>query len=186
MALAGGAQGLQAGYISQGGSVADGFWVNNPAGTSLNASLSASKFMTGLVDDGDFSGIGAVTMWSGPLALSPFDSTGQLINLTDSSWGTFLGRVTDDTGEVPQGRGFYRVIQASGTFTPGANLFYNGETDAMNAYMSLTFTKTSRKSVIGGGWVMETQPMSHTPEPSTVVLAGLGVLGVAFRRWKCR
>jgi len=186
MALAGGAQGLQAGYISQGGSVADGFWVNNSASTPLSNSLSVSNFMTGSMESGDFVGIGSITMWSGPMILNAFDSTGQVINLTDPSWGTFLGTITYDTGAVPQGPGFFRAVQMSGTFTPGSNSFYNSETDVMSASLGLTFIKTTRNSVIGGGWVMETQPMSHTPEPSTVVLAGLGILGVAFRRWKSR
>jgi hypothetical protein len=184
----GGAQEVQAGlYSSLGGSVADGFWVNNPAGTSLNASLNASNFMTGFVEDGDFLGIGSVTMWSGPLLLAPFDSTGQVISLTDPSWGKFQGIITEDTGEVVQNTrgGAFRAVQASGLFTPGTNAFYNSETEVMNAYMSLTFTKTSQTSVIGGGWVLETQH-PHLPEPSTVILAGLGALGVAFRRWKGR
>jgi hypothetical protein len=88
-----------------------------------------------------------------------------------------------DTGEMSLGPSFFRFVTVQGTYLPGTDPFFNGETAKMEATLSYSFTKATKTAAIGGSWSMETRP---TPEPSTLVLAGLAGLGVVFHRVRRR
>lgn len=170
-------------YSSLGGSVADGLVMNNTPGSSLNLALHTNNYSTAGNNEGDFENIGAVTLWSTPFTVQAYDATGQAINLSSAQWGTFNGTVVGDSGQISLGPSFYRFVTAQGTFTPGSDPFYNGETHVMDATLSYSFTKATASAAIGGSWSMQT---SSSPEPSTIVLAGLAGVAVVIQRWRRR
>jgi hypothetical protein len=170
-------------YSSLGGTVADGLVMNNLPGTSLNLALTTTSYSTGGINNGDFANIGVVTMWATPVTVQATSAFGQVITLSSAPWGTFQGTVAGDTGELSLGPSFYRFVTVQGTYLPGTDPFFNGETEKMDAILSYSFTKATGTAAIGGSWSMVTV---HSPEPSTLVLAGLAGLGVVFHRVRRR
>lgn len=116
------------------------------------------------------------TPW-GSFSLDAKPSNGQAIMISDAAFGTFSGTIISDTSTA---NGLFRNILASGTFTPGTD--FAPDTDAAPAGFSITLTKSSSTSVISATVVLDTQnPPQNVPEPSSLVLAGLGVLALAYK-----
>ena len=178
---------LDAGVIgSQGFSV--GFVV--PDSGSLDQALALSSVTSNSNQSGDFSGLSVGTLW-GDLNLGAFTTAGSTISLTSLDFGTFTGTIVGDTGEFSVGVGFSRALSATGTWTPGSNAIFGGDTSTMNnSNLSITLTKSSAGSTIGAAIVLDTSTstthIGSTPEPSSLVLAGIGVCGLAYRVYRRR
>lgn len=104
---------------------------------------------------------------------------------SSSTYGTFVGNVTVDTGVTGDNTATSRQIIFSGTFTPGGDGAFSGNTTALSALFQVTISKTSAGGGWTGAWSLDTTPNSSAvPEPTSIAIFGLGAVGVAVRRFR--
>ncbi|RPI87697.1 MAG: PEP-CTERM sorting domain-containing protein [Planctomycetaceae bacterium] len=180
--------GIQAKADSVDGS--QGFSVGTlvPNAGSLNQSIAFSGVTTTASQLGEFdlTNTPVGTSW-GSFTIDAFNNAvGDALNVSSAGFGVFTGTITADTGSAPAGPLFFRSIVATGTFTPGTNYPVNQQAPGI-AVFSVAITKFGVAGLFSA--TAELQNRSVVPEPSSLVLAGLGVLGVAYqirrRRQSC-
>ncbi len=184
-----------AGYTGAGGIV-----VGAPSGLSPNSgplgqafavqdTAGDAAFTTGgnSGNSGDFaSGFNFKNFFSGTYnfgAPSTVGASGSFGTL--STFGTFSGNVTVDTGVTGDNAATSRQIIFSGTFTPGSDAAYSGNTTSLAALFQVTISKTSAGGGWTGAWSLDTTAnAAAVPEPTSIAIFGLGAVGVAVRRFR--
>jgi hypothetical protein len=165
----------QAAPIEATGSVAVLGVSYNPAGLIAVDTTFTFEFSVFGGGTGDLSGVPIAS----PLTTAEITATvGTPVSFT-AAWGSFVGVVTqaDDEGDADQ-----RVVDvfALGTFTPAA-----GPPDLTGfdpGPMSLTFSATQTggpNSSVSASYTIASPP-AGVPEPMTMTLLGLGLVGSAY------
>lgn len=145
---------------------------------SISQSITLNILSSNSSQGGDFTGLATGTAW-GTYTLGAANSSGSNVVITSPGFGTFTGTISADTVLAS---GLFRNLTASGNFVPGTDAIYGGDTAQVAANLSITLTKSSSNSVISATVVLDTfRQVQNIPEPSSVVLVGLGVLGMAFQ-----
>ncbi|MFO0011592.1 MAG: PEP-CTERM sorting domain-containing protein [Planctomycetota bacterium] len=161
------------------GFVVDGSFT--PATGSLNTSISVTNVVTNNSATGNWTPFVGGTSVASLITFGAFPSAGGSFGFTDAGFGTFSGTVQFDSGETGNAIVALRQISVSGSFTPGTTLAGAGYTSPGAAQLDFVI-----QSINGGArsasFLFGT---SAVPEPSTLVLTGLGISALATRsRWK--
>jgi hypothetical protein len=125
-------------------------------------------------------------VWSGTYNFDAFGLTvGDAYVFTSLTFGTFSGTVAIEGGFNQSGLGSgNRTIDLTGTFTPGSNAHYEGDTTTLSgATLQIAFSRNAGESV-SASWSMDTTGAKPVPEPASIAISGLGALGVAGRRFR--
>jgi hypothetical protein len=175
---------------NRAGGINNGFFASTtPTSGALTGSLSVTDFRFGN-GSGAFSG--ATTNGSVFFAgTRNFDVFGSVMDdfytISSTAFGTFSGNVTveQSSGILADTTGVAtRTIGLTGIFTPGDNVFYEGDrTPLANTTLTLTFQRNAGGS-ISTSWALDTTVATAVPEPTSIAIFGLGAAGVAVRRFR--
>jgi hypothetical protein len=147
-----------------------------------------AAFMTGgnSGNSGDFaSGFNFKNFFSGIYNFGSPSTIGAAGSFGSSSYGTFTGNVTVDNGVTGDNSATNRQIIFSGTFTPGADSEYGGNTTSLAALFQVTISKTGAGGGWTGAWSLDTTAnAAAVPEPTSIAIFGLGAVGFAVRRFR--
>ena len=77
-----------------------------------------------------------------------------------------------------------RTLNLIGTFTPGTNSHYEGDTTSLtNTYLQISFSRNIGGTV-NAAWSFDTTAGAPVPEPASIAIFALGAAGFATRRWR--
>lgn len=142
----------------------------------------ASNSTTGSAT-GDYSGYGIAALDNTVL-----DTT----SLSTFSFGSVdFGTFSASTGAELSGPADTRTFYFTGSFTPGSNLLFAGVSSNTASVLMNINQSGGTGGAISLSWTLNTpiaapptDPPANTPEPSTILLAGLGILSTRLlRRW---
>lgn len=176
---------------NRAGGVSGGFTGISPTNGSLSVPLS----VTGLHYNssptsrtGAFSGIAEPSdlVWAGTYNFDAFGLTiGDTYTFSSPTFGTYLGTVASDIASNLSGSGAgSRTLNLVGTFTPGTNSHYEGDTTSLtNTYLQISFSRNIGGTV-NAAWSFDTTAGAPVPEPASIAIFALGAAGFATRRWR--
>jgi hypothetical protein len=121
---------------------------------------------------------------------SNFDALGSTVGdaytFTSSTFGVFSGVVSAESSfnaAASTGTG-NRTLEFTGTFTPGTNLHYEGDTVTLaGTSLQIAFSRNAGGSV-NASWSFDTAGSKPVPEPTSIAIFGLGAVGIAVRRFR--
>ena len=175
---------------NRAGGVSGGFTAISPTNGNLSVPLSVTGFhynsgpssrtgaFAGIVEPGDL-------VWAGTHNFDAFGLTiGDSYTFSSPTFGTFLGTVVSDTPSNLSGSGAgSRTLDLSGTFTPGTNSHYEGDTTTVtNTYLQIAYDRNVGGTV-NAAWSLDTT-QAEVPEPASIAIFALGAVGFATQRWR--
>ncbi|MFN6412347.1 MAG: PEP-CTERM sorting domain-containing protein [Planctomycetota bacterium] len=175
---------------NRAGGVSGGFTSISPTNGNLSVPLSVTGFhynsgpssrtgaFAGIVEPGDL-------VWAGTHNFDAFGLTiGDSYTFSSPTFGTFLGTVVSDTPSNLSGSGAgSRTLDLSGTFTPGTNSHYEGDTTTVtNTYLQIAYDRNVGGTV-NAAWSLDTT-QAEVPEPASIAIFALGAVGFATQRWR--
>ena len=140
-----------------------------PSTGSLDQAFSLSNVNSSTNQSGDFASLPTGTAWA-DFTLGTSFATGSALTISNTDFGTFMGTISSDTGEFGGGTSFFRNLSATGTFTPGTNGTFGGDTNSVVANVAINLNRSSEFAVIGGSLTLDTTAASTVPEPSSFAL----------------
>lgn len=131
-------------------------------------------------------GLPAGLVWAGTYNFDALGSTvGDAYVFTSSTFGNFTGTITAESSFMASaltGTG-NRTLDFTGTFTPGGNTHYEGDSTSINgATLQIAFSRNDGGS-INVAWSLDTSAAA-VPEPTSIAIFGLGAVGFAVRRFR--
>lgn len=177
-----------AGYDATGGSLGGSFVSKSPNTGILGDAFAVTDLYTNnFGHTGDFAtGFGGVMFFDGTYNFGAAPITvGTSVSFSSAAYGTFIGTVTSDSGVAGDNDVLSRQITFVGTYTPGTDGAFNGNTTPLaNTTMQLTVSKSSANGTHSGNWTMDTTAAAAVPEPASIAIFGLGAAGLAVRRFR--
>jgi hypothetical protein len=174
------------------GSVSGSFDTLVPTAGDLTVPLSVTTFHYNSAASsrlGAFAGIIEVNEWVWAIT-SNFDALGSTVGdaytFTSPTFGVFSGVVSAESSfnaAASTGTG-NRTLEFTGTFTPGTNLHYEGDTVTLaGTSLQIAFSRNAGGSV-NASWSFDTAGSKPVPEPTSIAIFGLGAVGIAVRRFR--
>ncbi|MFM8572180.1 MAG: PEP-CTERM sorting domain-containing protein [Pirellula sp.] len=174
---------------NRAGSVSGSFDAIIPTTGDLTVPLSVTNFHYNSAASsrlGAFAGIAepGELVWVTTQGFDALGSTiGDAYTFTSASFGVFNGVVSADTSfnaGASTGSG-NRTLDLKGTFTPGSNAHYEGDTLTLaGTTLQIAFSRNDGGSV-NASWSFDTTSASEVPEPTSMAIFSLGALGFAYR-----
>jgi hypothetical protein len=177
---------------NRAGSVSGSFDTLVPTAGDLTVPLSVTNFHYNSAPSsrlGAFAGIieAGELVWA---ITSNFDALGSTVGdaytFTSSTFGVFSGVVSAESSfnaAASTGTG-NRTLEFTGTFTPGTNLHYEGDTVTLaGTSLQIAFSRNAGGSV-NASWSFDTAGSKPVPEPTSIAIFGLGAVGIAVRRFR--
>ena len=176
---------------NRAGSISGSFNGLSPTAGDLTVPITVTDFIYNTTPgsrNGAFVGITepATLVWAGVQSFDPFGLTvGDAYVFTSPTFGTFTGTITVEGGTNVAGPGTgNRTLDFTGTFTPGSNVHYEGDSTSLSgATLQVAFSRNLGGSV-NASWSMDTTAAVPTPEPTSIAIFGLGAVGFAVRRFR--
>ena len=133
----------------------------------------------GIIETGPPAGL----VWLGTYNFDALGSTvGDAYVFTSSTFGNFTGTITAESSFMASaltGTG-NRTLDFTGTFTPGSNTHYEGDSTSIEAAtFQLAFSRNDGGS-INVAWSLDT----NVPEPTSIAIFAFGAVGFAVRRFR--
>jgi hypothetical protein len=174
------------------GSVSGSFDTLVPTAGDLTVPLSVTTFHYNSAASsrlGAFAGIIEVNEWVWNITEN-FDALGSTVGdaytFTSPTFGVFSGVVSAESSfnaAASTGTG-NRTLEFTGTFTPGTNLHYEGDTVTLaGTSLQIAFSRNAGGSV-NASWSFDTAGSKPVPEPTSIAIFGLGAVGIAVRRFR--